>query len=172
MRKPRHTGGDKPATSAEASEKADEATKKDGPGGKEPGAPGTFPAPIEKPKEEKPQASKEDRDLGAAYAEAIAKSQGRFDILGDGEAALLYDTKLVFKVGTAFSGFIVLRTDAAPAKEVGTVCLGSVTVTPKQKVSDREWIMRIHGGSKVYGAAGGICGTTKTAEVRVMFSGK
>jgi hypothetical protein len=169
LRKPRPPEGDKPATGAEAGEKADEAAKQEG---REPGTPGTFPAPIEKPMEEKPRASKEDRELGAAYAEAIAKSQGRFDFLGNGEAALLHDTKVVFKAGTAFSAYIVLRTEAAPAQAVGTVCLGSVTVTPKQKVSDQEWIMRIHGGSKVYGAAGGVCGTTRTAEVRVMSSGK
>lgn len=166
LRKPLPPEGDKPATGAEAGEAAKQ-------GGPETGTPGTFPAPIERPKEEKPRASKEDRELGAAYAEAIAKSRGRFDFLGNGEAALLYDTKLVFKAGTAFSGYIVLRTEAAPAQAVGTLCLGSVTVTPRRRVSDQEWIMSIHGGSKVYGAGGGgVCGTTKTAEVRVMFSGK
>lgn len=173
LRKPRPKEGDKPATGAEAGARADVAAKEKEPGGKDPGAgtPGTFPAPIERPKAEKPQASKEDRELGATYAEVIAKSKGRFDFLKNGEAALLHDPKLVFKADTSFSGFIVLRGDAAPGREVGTLCLGSVTVTPKQKISDREWTMKIHEGSKVYGASGGVCGTTQAAEVRVI-SGK
>jgi hypothetical protein len=145
--------------------KVDEAAKEEG-GGKEPGfaTPGTIPAPIEKPKDKKPKATKEDKELGEIYSGILA--QGRFNFLKNGEAVVLKDPGLVLVVGKPFSGYIAGR------GVDGMLFIGSVRVTPKQKKSNEVWIVTIHGGSKVYGADGSVYSTSVTADIEVAPLGK
>ena len=115
---------------------------------------------MEEPKKDKPKPTKADQEAGKIYAGILAK--GDYDFLNKGEAVLLHNKDIVFKFKTPFRGFIVARGMG------GMLCMGSVTVIPKQKVTNTEWIMTIKGGSTVYGADGNLYSTTKTADMRVL----
>jgi hypothetical protein len=157
LRKPQPTEGDKPKKPAaegggEGGDKPD--TQKPPQGG------GSFPAPLESDEKKKPKPSAEDKADGEAYAKALAKNKERFEFLAQGQAVMLSDKKKVVKVGTPISGLLVCRNR-------GSLCMGAIRVTPKNKVSDSEWVMTLQGGAKVYGENGGVCGVTKTTDVSI-----
>lgn len=124
------------------------------------GRPAKIPAPLEKLPEEKAKMSKSDLEIGKIYARILSK--GRFDFLTKGESVLLYDAKQLFISGRQFSGLMAAR------GEDGILCLGQISVTPKNKFSKNEWIMTIHSGSKLFGSNGSLYTITETTEVRVV----
>lgn len=121
---------------------------------------GSFPAPLESDEKKQPKPSAKDKADGEAYAQALANNKARFEFLSEGQAVMLSDKKKVIKVGTPISGFLVCRNH-------GSLCMGTIIVTPKQKVSDSEWIMTLRGGSKMYGETGGLCGVTQNTDVSI-----
>ncbi len=139
---------------AKKPENASKDDKKQNAGGNQ----GAFKAPIEDPNKNKPKPTKEDQDVGKEYAKALAS--GRYNFLNAGEAALLYKKDTVFKINQAFDGYMAAR------GRDGTLCVGSVIVTPKSQ-NQKIWTITIHGGSKLYDSNGSVYSTTKNGDVTI-----
>ena len=114
---------------------------------------------VEKPVNKKPDGKKTE-NAGQVYAKAL--SGGGYDFLKKGEAGVVTDPKQPYILGKTISVTMVGRGDD------NILFMGGIVITAKRKVSEREWVIVIHSGAKLYAADGSLYSTTRKTDIRVL----